>query len=421
MKSTILTTKWQRYLPMVLVIVMTTMSSSVFAQSYLDGSESFTEIETATPDKTLYIRGNATNPARILRLTSENTTGFFGGFEIYKKHPTTPGNNHNAHSIMRLYGDSAGVHLNSGSRDVWDWNSSTNKFEINFTTNFGQDIDVTGNIKTAGHLDLNGTVLSATNLNNLLTGNFGSNDLITSGNLVLGPGTLTGAQLEGWTSGDFSSLPGVLFNQITSEGDITITSSSKFIGPSAELGSASIDVLTANSVTSGQLQLGSTLITEAALASLLDYAGGSASHAAFEVTGDNDHTTFDTRFHGSVIIHGNDGENDPTFTPTDADYSLYIEEGLHAGDINIGNVEDWPDYVFDEQYALLDLQQVSDFIKSNKHLPGIPSADELEKEKHYNLHKMNTVFLQKIEELTLYILEQEERVSKLEKQLSKTN
>ncbi len=64
----------------------------------------------------------------------------------------------------------------------------------------------------------------------------------------------------------------------------------------------------------------------------------------------------------------------------------------------------WPDYVFDANYSLLDLDTLSQYIRDNKHLPGIPSALEVEND-GIDLGEMQAALLEKVEELTLYILE----------------
>lgn len=78
----------------------------------------------------------------------------------------------------------------------------------------------------------------------------------------------------------------------------------------------------------------------------------------------------------------------------------------------------WSDYVFNDDYKLKSLSQVEKYIKNNKHLPEIPSAKEVE-EKGLDLGANQAVLLKKIEELTLYIIEQQKRIEKLEKQTGK--
>jgi hypothetical protein len=80
----------------------------------------------------------------------------------------------------------------------------------------------------------------------------------------------------------------------------------------------------------------------------------------------------------------------------------------------------WPDYVFDSSYQLAPLQQVEKYIQQNKHLPDVPSATTVEKS-GLDLGDSHAILLKKIEELTLYIIEQNkilkeqgERIKKLE-------
>ena len=71
------------------------------------------------------------------------------------------------------------------------------------------------------------------------------------------------------------------------------------------------------------------------------------------------------------------------------------------------------DYVFDDDYELMNLNDLSFFIKTNKHLPDVAPAAQMEEE-GINLSEMNALLLKKVEELTLYILQQEERIKALE-------
>ena len=73
----------------------------------------------------------------------------------------------------------------------------------------------------------------------------------------------------------------------------------------------------------------------------------------------------------------------------------------------------WPDFVFNKNYNLPSLKEVENYINTNGHLQNIPSACEVE-ENGILLGEMNAKLLQKIEELTLYIIKQEARIEKLE-------
>lgn len=69
----------------------------------------------------------------------------------------------------------------------------------------------------------------------------------------------------------------------------------------------------------------------------------------------------------------------------------------------------WPDYVFEPSYVLPTLQQLEIFVKEHKHLPDIPSASEVE-EQGIDLGQNQAKLLQKIEELTLYLIEQNKKL-----------
>jgi hypothetical protein len=73
-------------------------------------------------------------------------------------------------------------------------------------------------------------------------------------------------------------------------------------------------------------------------------------------------------------------------------------------------------HVFEKDYSLMSLQETETFIKENKHLPNIPSAAEVE-ENGIQLGEMNALLLQKIEELTLHMIEQQKLIEELQKSL----
>ena len=79
--------------------------------------------------------------------------------------------------------------------------------------------------------------------------------------------------------------------------------------------------------------------------------------------------------------------------------------------------ENWCDYVFADDYKLMSLYELEQYINTNKHLPSIPSAEEVAEE-GIDLGDMQKLMMEKIEELTLYIIEQEKRIQELETQLN---
>jgi len=77
----------------------------------------------------------------------------------------------------------------------------------------------------------------------------------------------------------------------------------------------------------------------------------------------------------------------------------------------------WPDYVFKKEYQLPSLESVDQFIKNNHHLPGIPSAKDIS-ENGINLGEMNKKLLEKIEELTLYMIDLKKENKQIKTQLA---
>jgi opacity protein-like surface antigen len=93
-------------------------------------------------------------------------------------------------------------------------------------------------------------------------------------------------------------------------------------------------------------------------------------------------------------------------TPTPAGYKLYVEQGILAEKIKVAvkTSANWADHVFAPGYQLKTLPEVEAFIKQNKHLPGIPSAETLVKEGGIDMNQMFAKQMEKIEELTLYMI-----------------
>jgi hypothetical protein len=96
---------------------------------------------------------------------------------------------------------------------------------------------------------------------------------------------------------------------------------------------------------------------------------------------------------------------------------LAVSGKIRAKEIKV-EATNWPDYVFEKDYKLKPLAEVEEFVRLNKHPPDIPSAKEAEAN-GIALGEMNKLLLKKIEDLTLYIIEQEKRILALEKSKEK--
>lgn len=77
------------------------------------------------------------------------------------------------------------------------------------------------------------------------------------------------------------------------------------------------------------------------------------------------------------------------------------------------NATYWPDYVFGSDYKLMTISELESYVNENRHLPGIPSASEVEEEGSVDLGEMNTLLLQKVEELTRYIINLQKQIDEL--------
>jgi hypothetical protein len=93
-------------------------------------------------------------------------------------------------------------------------------------------------------------------------------------------------------------------------------------------------------------------------------------------------------------------------------YKLGVNGAIHAKEVNI-DLQGWADYVFEEGYRFPTLEEVEKYIQEKGHLPNIPSVKEV-LEQGINIGDSQRLLLQKIEELTLYSIEQNKQIKKLE-------
>lgn len=103
------------------------------------------------------------------------------------------------------------------------------------------------------------------------------------------------------------------------------------------------------------------------------------------------------------------------FTVDDIKSFSINKTGVHATKVTVSN--SWADYVFEDDYNLMPLEEVESFIKDNKHLPNIPSQDEIES-KGLNLGDMQRLQMEKIEELTLHLIDLKKENAELKQRIS---
>jgi Uri superfamily endonuclease len=94
---------------------------------------------------------------------------------------------------------------------------------------------------------------------------------------------------------------------------------------------------------------------------------------------------------------------------------LHQDGTIKAREVHVMVASDQiPDYVFKEGYELMGLNDLKQYINDNGHLPKVPSAEEFGERGEMNLGEMDNLLLEKVEELTLYILQLQERIAELE-------
>ena len=110
-----------------------------------------------------------------------------------------------------------------------------------------------------------------------------------------------------------------------------------------------------------------------------------------------------------MFIDGNGSVGIGTTSINNA-YKLFVETGIRTRKVVVDQAV-WPDYVFQEGYPLASLDSVGKYIKMNHHLPEIVTADSVEKN-GVDLGNNQAALLKKIEELTLYIIQQKDQLEK---------
>ncbi len=134
--------------------------------------------------------------------------------------------------------------------------------------------------------------------------------------------------------------------------------------------------------------------------------------------------SFENQKHSNIWIGNNgnvgiglDGYSDYNILRNSTSSKLWVKGGITTTEVWVKLAVDWSDFVFDKDYHLRPLSEVESFIKENGHLPEIPNAAEVA-EKGINVGEMDAKLLQKIEELTLYVIEQQKQIDELKKQLN---
>lgn len=98
-------------------------------------------------------------------------------------------------------------------------------------------------------------------------------------------------------------------------------------------------------------------------------------------------------------------------------YYLYVEKGIRTERVKVDVAADngWADYVFEDGYPLLSLEDLENYIAKHGHLPGVSSTEQV-KQEGLDLAVANKQLLEKVEELSLYVLQLNQRIKDLEQE-----
>ncbi|MCV9930886.1 hypothetical protein OIU80_01195 [Flavobacterium sp. LS1R47] len=121
-----------------------------------------------------------------------------------------------------------------------------------------------------------------------------------------------------------------------------------------------------------------------------------------------------SKFEGAVYVDTNLGIGTSNFVDGADTYRLSVKGKIRAEEVKVYNT--WADYVFRKDYKLLNLKEVEKYIAENGHLPNVPSAKEIT-EKGLELGEMAKIQQEKIEELTLYLIQQNKENEQLNKDI----
>ncbi len=158
------------------------------------------------------------------------------------------------------------------------------------------------------------------------------------------------------------------------------------------------------------------MISEAPAGNTAVFTGKTGGVTNFEVLANGNLTA------GSMTAHAENNGHKVFLVKNASDqevYRIYGDGKVEAQEILV-DLSLWPDYVFEDSYELRPLEEVASYVEENHHLPEVPSEQEIV-ENGLNLGEMDAIMMKKIEELTLYIIEQNKRIEEQNKDLLQQN
>jgi len=317
-----------------------------------------------------------TNNVEHMRITSTGDVGIGIDIPLAKLHVV---GDVIIDGLLSLSGDlDLGGNLSVGGNTVLD-----GTLGVGGNTSLGADLSVAGNSSLMGALSVGGT--SA----------FGD-DVGIIGNLDVSGGVTTSAfTMPSGASNGYVLLSDALGNATWMSPDVfaqTLTWNA---------GSNQLSISSGNTVNLSDLL--QTISLNQATNTLSVSEGGSVNLDNYD-NGWAYGSGTDLYYTGDVAIGAN------TYA---TGFKLSVDGKIACEEVLVDLSGNWPDYVFAPMYQLMTLDALATYIKQEKHLPGIPTAREVE-ENGIEIGEMQRLMMEKIEELTLYVIQQQETINALQ-------
>jgi hypothetical protein len=278
---------------------------------------------------------------------------------------------------------------------------------------------------------------------NFRANNFQRMKLDTTGRLQIGadydfllPGIYNPTKLL--VVGNSQIYSGIM-SSISSEGNLQITNSQGLFFPNENLkldgSSVQADLNNTTATTlklnpfGGNVAVGTTVANEKLVVAsngigISQQNSGGTTKIGFYTSGSAAY--LQTHTNNDLLFSTNNGSTQMILTTagnvgigtTNPTYKLAVNGNIRSKEVVVET--GWADYVFAKDYKLPSLNEVEKYIKANNHLPEIPSAQEIQTN-GLKVGELQTKMMQKIEELTLYIIEQNKKIEALEKKLNTNN
>lgn len=250
---------------------------------------------------------------------------------------------------------------------------------------------------------LAGRYISATGLTSLVNGN----GLTLLGYRTSASEGLTNASAIGYQAQVTANNALILGNTAVNVGIGVTAPSAKLELNSTTAGVSSLKFTQLTANTTAGVANGKALSVDASGNVILVPAGQVSGASYWNLNTTNNNITNSNT--GCVVIG-------TTITKFPTGYKLFVEGGIMTERLKVAvkNAANWADYVFADTYRLRPLNEVAQHIAQYKHLPDVPSAQEVVNN-GLDLAENQAKLLQKIEELTLYVIEQDKQIKQLQK------